>query len=333
MNSRGARIAISVAISAVFLGFAVRGVHWDKAAEALAAANYWWVAAMLPVTVWSLYVRAQRWRVFLHGVGVPPMRPLVSATNIGFLGNMVLPLRIGEVVRPVLLARLAALPLSGVLASVLLERIFDMFTILFLFGLAASLVNVSDQVRQWGWMLSGLAFAVAAVIVLIRLQERLALRIARRLADLLPARMGGPAFGFAQGFVRALEMLDSPLAYLRAFAWSLYLWIVISLVYAFGFWAFHFDVPALRGSLVLTTLVAIAVSVPSAPGFIGSFQLGCVLGLRIFGIDESPALAYSLVVHATQFIGCIAAGLYSLGKEGISLSDVESVERPDAPPL
>jgi len=329
--SRGLRIFLSVAISAVFLGFAVRGVDWSEALAAVAGANYLWVVLMLPVTVWSLLIRAQRWRVFLQGVGVPPLRPLVSATNIGFLSNMVLPLRIGEVVRPVLLSRRASLPLSGVLASVLLERIFDMFTILFLFGVSASLVTVSDQVRRWGWMLSGLAAAVAAVIILIRLQERLALRIARRVSDLLPARVGEQAYSFALGFVRALEMLDSPTAYLRAFAWSLYLWMVIAIVYGLGIWAFHLDVDTLRGALVITTLVAIAVSVPSAPGFIGAFQLGCVLGLRIFGVPESPALAYSIVVHLTQFVGCIAAGLYSMWTESISLREVEAVEQSDVP--
>lgn len=331
MKSRGIRIALSVAISAIFLGFAVRGVDWSEALAALRSANYLWVALMLPVTVWTLYIRAQRWRVFLHAVGVPPMRPLVSATNIGFLANMVLPLRIGEVVRPVLLSRRAALPLSGVLASVLLERIFDMFTILFLFGVSTSLVTVSDQVRQWGWMLSGLAVAVAAVIILIRLQERLALRIARAISDRLPTRLGEHAYGFAEGFVKALEMLDSPLAYVRAFAWSLYLWLAIAVVYVLGFWAFHLDVPSLRGAVVLTTLVAIAVSVPSAPGFIGSFQLGCVIGLKIFGVAESPALAYSIIVHLTQFVGVIGAGLYSLWSENISLREVEAVEQGDVP--
>jgi glycosyltransferase 2 family protein len=331
VRSRSLRIFVSVAISAVFLGFAVRGVDWGEALAALRAANYLWVVLMLPVTVWTLLIRAQRWRVFLQAVGVPPLRPLVSATNIGFLANMVLPLRIGEVVRPVLLSRRASLPLSGVLASVLLERIFDMFTILFLFGVSASLVTVSDQVRRWGWMLSGLAAAVAAVIVLIRMQERLALRIARVLSGLLPARFGEQAYSFAVGFVRALEMLDSPTAYLRAFAWSLYLWMAIAVVYALGIWAFHLDVETLRGALVVTTLVAIAVSVPSAPGFIGAFQLGCVLGLRIFGVPESPALAYSIVVHLTQFVGCIAAGLYSMWTESISLREVEAVEQGDVP--
>jgi len=106
---------------------------------------------------------------------------------------------------------------------------------------------------------------------------------------------------------------------------------VISVVYVFGFWAFHLDVEWLRGGLVLSTQVAIAVTVPSAPGFIGAFQLGCVLGLRIFGVPESPALAYSIVIHLTQFVGCIAAGLYSMWSESISLREVEAVEQGNVP--
>lgn len=331
VKGHGLRVALSVAISAVFLAFAVRGVNWDDALAAVRSANYFWVVLMLPVTVWTLFVRAQRWRVFLHAVGVPPLHPLVTATNIGFLANMVLPLRIGEVVRPVLLARRADLPLSGVLASVLLERIFDMFTVLFLFGVAASLVTVSAQVRQWGWMLTGLALAVAVVIVVIRVEERIFLGIARRLANLLPESAGAHAYGFAQGFVQALEMLDSPMAYFRAFAWSFYLWLVITLIYVLGFWAFGLEVPLVRAALVLTALVAIAVSVPSAPGFIGSFQLGCVLGLKLFGVAESPALAFSIVVHLTQFVGVIGAGLYSLWADNISLREVEAAEHGDVP--
>ncbi len=331
MSGRGFRIGLSVAVSAVFLAFAVRGVNWGEAIEALQRANYLYVIPMLPVTVWTLLIRAQRWRVFLRAVGVPPMRTLVAATNIGFMANMVLPLRIGEVVRPVLVSRREGLPLSGMLASVLLERIFDMFTILFLFGVSASLVTVSEQVRRWGVMLSVLAFAVGATVALVRWKEAQALGVAQRMCNLLPARLGEPAYHFVRGFVQALEMLDSPQAFLRAFGWSLYLWLAIALVYVFGFVAFGLPVSTstLTAALVTTTIVAVAVSVPQAPGYIGAFQLGCVLGLAIFDIPRSEAMAYSIVVHLTQFVGCIAAGLYSLWTEGISLREVESVERSD----
>jgi len=325
--SKTVRVAISIAISAVFLGFAVRNVDWGEALQALRQANYLWMLPTFPITVWTLYIRAQRWRVFLHAVRVPAIRHLLAATNIGFMANMVLPLRMGEVIRPYLVSRREGLPISAVLASVLLERIFDMFTILRLFGVCAILVPVSDQIRQWGVMLFTLAIGVGALIALMRWQENLALRAVRALCTPLPERIGGAVVGFVEGFLKALEMLDSASAFLRAFGWTLYLWAVISLIYVVALIAFHLPVPLFTGALVTTTIVAIAVSVPSAPGYIGSFQLGCVLALGIFGVPQSQAIAFSIVVHLTQFVAVIGAGLYSLWTENMSFRDVESVEQ------
>ena len=180
--SRTVRIGLSVAISVVFLGFAVRKVDWAEAGAALAAAHYLYVLPMLVVSIWSLYIRAQRWRVLLRPVGTPAMRTLVAATNIGFMANMVLPLRMGEVIRPVLVSRKEREPLGGILATIVLERIFDLFTILFLFGVSAATVSVSDAVRQWGYRLFGVAMAVAAGVVFVRWQEALALRLLRLVA-------------------------------------------------------------------------------------------------------------------------------------------------------
>jgi uncharacterized membrane protein YbhN (UPF0104 family) len=201
-----------------------------------------------------------------------------------------------------------------------------MFTILILFGLSAVLVPVSDQVQQWGRALTVLAVAIAAIIIGIRWQERLALALVRRVCNLLPQRVGDGAYGFAGGFVKALEILDSPAAFILAFAWSLYLWAAITLTYTLGVFAFALPGPPVVISLVVTTVVAIAVSVPSAPGYIGAFQLGTVLGLAIFGIAESQAIAYSIVLHLTQFVGVVAAGLYSLWSQNMTLRDIESVE-------
>jgi hypothetical protein len=326
--SRNVRIAVSVLISVVFLWFALMNVDWGEALAAMRGARYSLVLLMLPITVATLYIRALRWRVFLGTVGVAPMSSLVSATNIGFMANMVLPLRAGEVVRPVLLSRKESLSLSGVLGSCLVERIFDMFSILILFGVAVVWVDVSARVQQWGYALLSVAVSAAVVLAVLRFQEARALRVSRWVCDFLPERYGNALYGFVEGFVRALAMLDSPAAFVRAFGWSFFLWAVIGSLYVLGFWAFHLDVPALKGALILTAIVAIAVSVPSAPGFIGSYQLGCVLALGIFGVGESAALAYSLVLHMTQFVAVIGAGLYSLWKEGMSLRDVEAQEMP-----
>jgi uncharacterized membrane protein YbhN (UPF0104 family) len=139
----------------------------------------------------------------------------------------------------------------------------------------------------------------------------------------LPERFSEPVEHFAHGFLQALEILDSPWTFLQVFAWTLYLWCVITLIYLLGFLAFDLQAPTIIGSIVVTTIVAIAVSAPSAPGYIGAFQLGCTISLGIFHISEGQAFAFSIVLHVTQFVGILAAGLYSLGREGLSLRQIE----------
>lgn len=319
MSSRAARILASVIISLAFLVFAVRNVDWQEAVAALAAARYGYVPAILGVSVWSLYIRAQRWRVLLSPVGVPPMRPLVTATYIGFMANMVLPLRAGEVIRPVLASRRTDLPLGAVLATILLERIFDMCAILLLFGVSALAVPVSPRVRDLGWIFTAVAVVGLGGAALVRWQAEFALGVLRRVTASLP---GGPAIqAFGAGFVKALDILRSPGAFLRVFAWSIYLWLVISLINALALLAFGLPLAA---SLVLTSVVAIAVSVPSAPGYIGNFQYGCVLALALFAVSESTAVAFSIFLHLTQFAALIGAGLWALWAEGLSFRQVES---------
>lgn len=327
--SRTLRIAASILLSAVFLGFAVRGVNWHEAGLALAKAHYLYVLPMFVITVWSMYIRAQRWRILLRPVGAPSMRTLVAATNIGFMSNMVLPLRMGEVIRPVFVSRKERKPLGGILATIVLERIFDLFTILFLFGVAATMVTVSTRVSQWGFRMCVVAAVMGAGIVFVRWQEALALRLLQWVLTPLPARYAEPVDHFFRGFVQALEILDSPAAFLQVLGCSLYLWLVISGTYMFGILAFELPVPPLVGGITVMAIIAIAVSAPSAPGYIGAFQVGCVLSLGIFGISESDAFAYSIVLHVAQFVGTLAAGLYSLAREGMSLRQLEEASEAD----
>jgi uncharacterized protein (TIRG00374 family) len=326
---RTLRIVFSVLISAGFLAFAARGVHWNDAFAALARAQYLYTIPMFLITIWTLYIRAQRWRLLLRPLGTPSMRNLVAATNIGFMANMVLPLRAGEVIRPVLLSRKESEPLGGVLATIILERIFDMFMVLLLFGVSMAAVSVSPGVRQWGLSLTGVAFAMVAVVLLVRWQEALALRLLQIVLRRLPAGLAGHLDHFFRGFVQALDILDSPWTFLRLVAWSAYLWVVIASTYFWGLLAFGLPVPWVLGSIVVTSVIAIAVSAPSAPGYIGVFQVGCTVALGWFGVSESDAFAYSIVLHLTQFAGTVAAGLYSLVQEGMTFQQIEHVSEAD----
>ncbi len=325
--SRGVRIALGVGISigALYFAFPPRS-EWGHVREAFARVQYGYAVPLMLLSGYTVVIRCQRWKLLLRPLGDVALMPLFSATCIGFFCNMVLPLRVGEVVRPVLLARRTRLPASSVLGSVLLERLLDMVTILAFLGTVVLLVPVSDTIRRSG--IAFLAIAVAAMTLVLALQRRrpLALRLVSGAFALLPAAMRVRADAAMHGFIDGLQGIGGGAALLRIALYSLYLWLVIASIFAIGLIACGLPVPFVSGGLALMTIVAGAVSAPSAPGFIGTFQAGCILALGFFGIDRADAIPYSFVVWAVQWLAQIVLGVVFLLRENISFRDIQASE-------
>ncbi len=320
-------LGIAISIVALYLAMPPRN-EWANVVAAFARVQY---AYMLPIALISAYtivVRCQRWRLLLRPVGEIPFLALVSATSVGFLCNMVLPLRVGEVIRPVLLANRTNVPVSSVLASVLLERLLDMLTILVFLGLVMFLVPVSATIRQ-----SGIAFlilALFAVTLVASLQQRhpLALALLRWILARTPARIRERAETALHSFIAGLQGIGTGAALLRILAYSVFLWITIASVFGVGFLACGLEVPFVSGGLALVTVVAGAVSAPSAPGFIGTFQAGCIIALGLFGISRADAIPYAFVVWAAQWLTQVILGVVFLVRENIRFGDVRAAEEP-----
>jgi uncharacterized protein (TIRG00374 family) len=322
---RNLRVLLTIALSAFFLALAVRGAEWSAVRSAFLETNWAFVPAIFVTTLWTLYIRAQRWQLLLAALGRVERAPLVHATNIGFMANMILPLRAGEVIRPVLLSRKTSLPLGGVLASIVLERILDLLMVIALFGIAVLLVPVSPVLRSAGWALLGVAGLLCLGIAVARLGGAQIEHIWITFSAYLPNFCRRPIGEFVRGFLQAVKVLDRTSAFFRLAIWTVYLWAVIALVNALGILALALSVPLISAVLSVTALVALAVSAPSAPGYVGAFQLGCTLALSAFSVEQSTALAFSLVLHATQFVATVLAGVYSLTVEGLSLREIEEV--------
>ncbi len=325
--NRGVRIAVGVVISVVALYFAFPPrSEWGHVREAFARVQYVYALPLMLISAYTIVVRCQRWQLLLRPLGHVPFMPLFSATCIGFFCNMVLPLRVGEVVRPVLLARRTRLPVSSVLGSVLLERLLDMVTILGFLGTVVFLVPVSDTIRRSG--IAFLVFAIAAMTMVIALQRRhpLALGLTSGAFSLLPARLRTRADAALHGFIDGLQGIGGAGAMLRIALYSVYLWLTIGSVFAIGIIACGLPVPVVSGGLTVVTVVAGAVSAPSAPGFIGTFQAGCILALAFFGVDRADAIPYSFVVWAVQWLAQIVLGVVFLLRENVSFRDIQATE-------
>jgi glycosyltransferase 2 family protein len=318
-------IGVVISVAALYLAMPPRS-EWANVGAAFARVNYLYVLPIALVSVYSILVRCQRWRLLLRPVGEISLLPLFSATAIGFFCNMILPLRVGEVVRPVLLARRTATPVSSVLASVVLERLLDMLTILLFLGLMMTLVPVSDAIRR-----SGIAFLVLAIVAVsavfaLQRRHRIAIGTVQWLLRRLPASLQARADLASHSFIDGLQGIGDGRVMVGILAYSLFLWVVIGSVFTLGFIACDLPVPPVTGGLALVTIVAGAVAAPSAPGFIGTFQAGCIVALSLFGISRADAVPYAFVVWAAQWLAQIVLGVVFLLRENISFREVTAVE-------
>lgn len=244
---------------------------------------------------------------------------------MGFAANMLLPLRAGEILKPWFLARREGLPLAPLLATVALERLFDTATLLFFFWLATLTLPLPEEWKRYGWIfLATFVMLLTALLGLQRFPARFldALGFALRPA---PAKIAERVLSAVRQFAEGLSSLRSFAAVGVALAYSLGVWLTLAMTFGFGLSALEIPAPWLRGAISITTFVAIAVSIPGGPGFIGMFQFGCVKALGIYGVEPTPAFSYSVLVHVLQFASTVGLGLYFFLRENLSLDEIREI--------
>jgi glycosyltransferase 2 family protein len=327
---RALRTLASIALSAVFLYFAVRGLSWEEIRTSLAQAKWGWVAASFVPALASLGFRAMRWGVFVRPLAPVATMSLVSATAVGFAANMVLPLRAGEVIRPWMLSQKERIPFAKVFATVALERLFDMATLVIFFAVAMATLPLPDDWRGYGRAFFG-TFVVflAAIIVFVAVPKRV-IGVLETVLRPLPEGIRARVLDVADEFATGLTGLGSVGAVVAAAAWSLAVWAGIALSFGLCFFAFGLDVPFAQASITVAAMVAIAVSIPGGPGFIGMFQFGCVVALGVYEVPGAAAVSYSFASHASQAASSILSGLYFFLREGLSIRDVAGAAGRDA---
>jgi hypothetical protein len=329
---RDRRVWLGLAITAFALWFAFRDISWAELWQQLARANWWLLlGASLPAYLWSVQLRAQRWRVLARGVADVPTGAAFRATAVGFMVNNLLPLRIGELVRVWWLAREIRSSVPALVGTWMLERVIDA---VFLLGLAALVIG--SQVGR-GVLLAA-ALAPLAVTLALRRWPGPALRTVRRVAGLvLSAERADRITGVAGSVARGLAGLRGGKDFARTVGLTFLLWGVAALI---PFWAalaaLDIDLGgwlgSLRGALLILVYVAAAVALPAAPGFFGPYHAACRYALTPLGVPKELALALGTLAHAVFWIGTTAIGLAALRGGTERLREAVSAAEHDSTP-
>lgn len=315
------KLLIGSVVSAAFLFLALRGIQWSEFASVLKKTRYSYLALAVFFTMLGHYLRAFRWRFTLLPIKRVPTSRLFSATSIGFMTSNLLPARLGEVVRAVAIGRTESISKSAAFATIIYERMVDVFVILICLWWTLLKISGPPWLRRSGFII--LAVNVAFLILLIALERNRAAAgsFIQKVASKMPARAADAITGSSDRFFDGLKVVSEGKTVLPIAVTSLLVWCGALLGLYFCFGALHMELP-LVAAATLVVLISFGTMIPSAPAYLGTMQYACVLGLSIFGIGRSEALAYSLLYHATQFFPITIVGLYCTWRSHINLSEV-----------
>ena len=319
------RAAIVILLTIGLLAYFLHGVDAGRVWEATRHADRGLLLVGVVVTMLTYALRAVRWQYLLAPIGPTRFWTAFRTTMIGFAASFLLPARPGEVLRPYLLAREEGLPPTAAFATIILERLLDLVTVLLLFGVFVLLVDpasLGDPALyarvKFGGLLAGAASLAGLIVffVLAGHPERLgawALRIER----VLPDKLARAVAGFVETFAQGLAVMRQPGRLLVSLILSFPLWLSI----AAGIWvtsrAFHMTFSYL-GSFLVMTLLVVGVAMPT-PGQIGGFHAMYRLTVvTFFGVPDDTAVGAAIVLHAVSFVPVTIAGLVFMAREGLS---------------
>jgi len=314
------KIALSTALAGGFFYLACRNVPLAELEAALARFDPRWLIPAFAISFTLQVFRAWRWQLELRPLQRIGLGRLWVVTSVAYMAINLLPVRLGEFVRPWLLSRRSRVSFSNVVGNLVIEKTMDSVVIVLyiLVGLLTT-ANLPAWVRR-GALVPTIAAAVI-VLLAVLLWWTGEPFVDRWLARALPERAAAGLARVTRALIDGMRILPDRRLLPAVFLVSLTLWFLPILSSYVVIRAFAFPAP-FSAAVIVFIFIGFGTALPNAPGMIGTFQWACVLALELFGISKPDALAYGLVLNAIQLVSLVAQGLVALPLAGVGLADM-----------
>ncbi|HEY5974979.1 MAG TPA: lysylphosphatidylglycerol synthase transmembrane domain-containing protein [Geobacteraceae bacterium] len=324
------KLLVGSGISLFFLVMLFRKIELDKLAAAFREMDWRLLGIATVITLASYIIRAVRWRYLLLPLKRTAFGNLVSATFIGYMANNLLPARLGEFVRAYVLADKEELETSAVFASLVMDRLWDGFSVLlilvatfFTVKLPPGMEKVQQGLVMGGYVTLALYLGVIVFLVLLKRLTNRTLALIALVLRPFPKKLTEKVIPILGSFIAGIRFSGRPSDWLAlllssAVIWASATWPLDLLLQAFGI---HLPITA---AMFIMVFLVFAVMVPASPGYIGTYHAACVYGLMAFNVPREKALSIAMVVHATNFFPTVALGFFFLWYNKISLKNLTS---------
>lgn len=272
--------------------------------------------------------RVWRWRALLEPVrpGVP-FRPMFTAVILGYMTTWIVPGRVGELVRPMLLSEHEGLPLGPCIGTVVADRVLDATTVVALFAVGTWITPLEGPAAEHAALIrsGSLTLLLAAVVLVVVMLGASAARpalqgwLARR--GRLVGWVGRTVLAVSSGVVA----LRSPRLLARTLVYSVLAWVTITAATWLSIWAAGPRISP-GAVLVILPLLALGVAVPT-PGGAGSYHGAMKVGLMAFGVSGALAVSAAVIAHLIVTVPVIALGLFLIWLDKVSWKKLVNAAR------
>ncbi|MDP8245119.1 MAG: lysylphosphatidylglycerol synthase transmembrane domain-containing protein [Candidatus Hinthialibacter antarcticus] len=333
MKSRWLQFLIAIIIGGVCLFLFARSVpNWGEVWSAILKANYGLLAIAVLLGLSTIYIRAWRWRSFLGEPKVSSWK-LFLIGGVGFMANGVLPARMGELIRPFLVSRMTPHKFAAALATIVVERVFDLLVILSLLAYSLWMFPLENtaadgsapafSVNDLGQVGAGVLVILATAVAVMSYAPHWTIGIIRFFGKFLPHGLVDKLIQIVHSFEKGSSTFRRPRSFLYCTAISLLLWLVIAFSELLVIWAFGITHVDMNGALLFMSALCFAVMFPQAPGYLGPYQIVAAMVLtHSFGVEPSTAGAIAITMWFTQVPPVIAMGLPCMAALNVSFHDL-----------
>jgi uncharacterized protein (TIRG00374 family) len=332
-------LIIGLVITAGALYYTLHNVSMKDLAASFKTVDYVYVVPAVFLLLLSYFFRALRWRILISPMKQVEARDLFSPLMVGYMAN-ILPARAGELIRAYLLGKKHGIPFSGAFASIIVERLFDIVSILLLFagvfmfnaqvlGSDAMISGVSLQTlaTRFGEMSAILVVVLIGFLYMMVTHKKKLLTLIRWVIRPLPQKWHDKVEYLVEEFSLGCMITKDIPALLKITVYTVLVWATIVVSYLPFYFAYDLDNKSLESLIILTVLVSILIVILPTPAFLGSFNAAILIGLHdIMKVPELTAVSFGMVVWAVNFGVILMGGFYFILHDHLSVKTLVQVE-------
>jgi uncharacterized membrane protein YbhN (UPF0104 family) len=340
---RALQAIAGVLVAVLLMWLLLRGVSLEELRGSLGKMRWGWLfLAQIPIWV-SFFLRIQRWSYVVRAVHPATFRSMFSATQLAFLVNFTIGMRLGELVRPLVLSRLTRMTFAKAMAVNALDRVNDLIGLMMVmligviafrpdhdivlpqgtFGLKEPLTIPKSIVVTGGEGSAVFLLGVLAMLILIYLNKSLVLRMTNAVVGVISKKLAAFACHLVEQFAEGLQVFRNAGDMAKSIGFGLLTWGCFLLSYVLLFKVFGLET-RWYAAFIVQILLAFFVSAPGVPGMVGQFHMPIVVGMlmAIPSATLPDCIALAIVAHLSNMVPITIMGAYAISVEGLSLAEL-----------